>query len=202
MPTSLKNKGVPMFIDLSLPDKSFLLQRDLDMSDRNQAVMRQGHYGTHLDRYLGTAIPLEYTVSRGILFDISAHSRDGAVTADTLPINLLQEGDFVLFRCGALLRHAYASPEYFAERIEIAWDLIDALCSLGVRFIGIDSHGLRMGKEHGEVDKRCEASGVYVIENIANTEILPPEKAFTAYTSWYDLGGSGLPCRVIAEAAA
>ena len=62
-----------MFIDLTLP----IRKEDAGSaaSERDRAIMRLGHYGTHLDRVCGTTVPLEYVCSRGLLFDVSAFSR-------------------------------------------------------------------------------------------------------------------------------
>jgi hypothetical protein len=52
---------------------------------------------------------------------------------------------------------------------------------------------------HPKADKRCEQAGSYVIENMNNTEKLPTLAPFTIYTAVFNMGGTGVPCRVIAE---
>ena len=185
-----------MLIDLSLPLEKAPAE---GARQRESDLFRLGHYGTHLDRLLGSAIPLDYFKNRALLFDISAFSQQRPVRVNDLPLELLREGDFVLFHTGALLRNPYASKEYLSEYIEFSWELLDALLRKKVRFIGLDARGLRRNEEHRVADTLCEESGAFVIENMANTELLPERRPFTVYAACFDAGGTGLPCRVFAE---
>jgi kynurenine formamidase len=40
-----------------------------------------------------------------------------------------------------------------------------------------------------------------VVENLNNLWMLPAEQAFTAFAVCFDAGGTGVPCRVLAETA-
>ncbi len=186
-----------MIFDLSLP---FTCEKPLlPGNSRDEALARLGHSGTHLDRILGSAIPFEYTKSRGVLIDVSAFSQTREVQPDDLPPNFVQRGDFVMFRTGAIRRNPYGSSGYRREHVALAWETIDSLLASGVRFIGIDARAIRPDEDHREADSRCEQSRAYVIENLTNLGALPAGKPFTVYTAWFDLGGSGVPCRVAAE---
>ena len=185
-----------MLVDLSLPPEK---PRREDAGRREAELFRLGHYGTHLDRLLGSTIPLEYFESRALLFDISGFSRERPVHSRDVALDTVREGDFILFHTGALLRNTYARKEYMTEFIEFSWEVINALLQRKIRFIGLDARGLREGEEHREADTLCEESGVYVIENIVNTEQLPPGEPFTLYTTWFDTRGTGLPCRLVAR---
>ena len=186
-----------MIIDLSLP---LMLEKPLASgSPRDEALARLGHTGTHLDRILGSAIPIEYTKSRGVLIDVSAFSRQRETQPGDLPTGLVRAGDFVLFRTGAIRRHAYGSPDYRREHVALSWKTIDSLVESRVRFIGVDARAIRPDEDHRDADSRCEQAGAYVIENLTGLEALPEGVPFTVYTAWFDLGGSGIPCRVTAE---
>lgn len=187
-----------MFIDLSLPLREM---HEENTGQREADLFRLGHHGTHLDRLLGSTIPLEYCKSRAILFDVSDFSSRRSVECDDVPLDLVRKDDFVLFRTGAMLRNPYASKDYMKEFIEFSWEMIERLLAKDIRFIGLDARGLRMNEEHRKADTLCEKAGTYVIENIANTERLPPAAPFTLHTAWFDAGGTGMPCKLIAETA-
>lgn len=186
-----------MLIDLSLPIVS--KEAALQTTDHEETLMSMGHKGTHLDRVLRTTVPLKYLKNRAVMFDVSTFSQNRTVEAADLQLDNIQEGDFVLIHTGAMQRHGYGSRAYLDEFFEISWDIIDLLAERKIHFIGIDARGIRQNVEHHEADARCERSGIYVIENMANTERLLALSAFTMYVAWFDMGGTGIPCRVIAE---
>jgi kynurenine formamidase len=185
-----------MLIDLSLPLEK---RQPENMEQRETDLFRFGHYGTHLDRLLNRSVSIDYFKSRALLFDISAFSRQRPVLDSDLAFELVQEGDFILFHTGAILRNAYASKEYLNEYIEFSWEVLHAFLKRKVHFIGLDARGIRRNEEHRKADILCEESGTFVIENLANTEKLPVCQSFTIYTAWFDTGGTGLPCKVVAE---
>jgi len=189
--------AAPFYIDLSLPWAAD--ETGFEANDREEALMRLGHRGTHLDRVLRTRVPLEYFKSRALAFEVGAFCRDRAVELADLPWELVRARDFVLIRTGALERHGYGTRAYLDEFFELSWEVIDKLIERQVRFIGVDARGIRRNAEHAEADARCERSGIYVIENLAGTERLPSASPFTMYVMCFDLGGTGIPCRCLAE---
>jgi kynurenine formamidase len=186
-----------MYYDLSLPFAGGRM--DMQVNDREKALANAGHHGTHLDRLLHTQIPLEYFKSRAIKIDVSAFSRARTVEVTDLPLEDIRSGDFVFIHSGAMRRHGYGTRPYLEEFFEISWEALEALLSRKIRYIGVDSRGIRPNQEHAEADTRAEKAGAYVIENMNNTELLPGLTPFTAYTVTFDMGGTGIPCRVIAE---
>ena len=153
-----------------------------------------GHVGTHLDQYEKTNIPLEYFESRGILFDVRGIKEIGLEHID---ITKVKEKDFVLFRTGQIEKYAYGEQMYF-QHPELSWKVIEALIAQKVRFIGIDSAGIRMNQEHEQADRLCEKNGIYVIENLKNLEQI--QGKIQLYTMWLDDPEmTGLRCRVIAK---
>jgi kynurenine formamidase len=186
-----------MYIDLSLPINKNLTE--LQASTREEALMRLGHKGTHLDRLLNTEVPLEYVKSRALKFDVSEFMPGHDVELTSLSLDCIQAADFIVFHTGGIKRHGYASKAYMEEKFALSWGLIESLLMKRIRFIGIDARGIRENQEHRRADELCEQAGTYVIENIDNTAMLPENAPFTIYAFCFDLGGSGLPCRIIAE---
>ena len=164
-----------------------------------EALVKLGHRGTHLDRLLKSVIPLNYFKSRGLCFDVRRTEVPGLVAVSDIDLDLIRPGDFVMFRSGVMEKFAYGSREYMNAPFELDWKLIEALLELKIHFIGLDARGIRLNEEHREADTRCEKAGVFVIENLCNLEKLP-DGPFEVYAAWFDLGGSGLPVRVVAEA--
>jgi kynurenine formamidase len=188
-----------MLIDLTL---------SIDMNDPivgkanmdQHSFMSAGHIGTHLDTYLQTTIPPEFHRRQGRLFDVSGLGDE--IGMDGLSGQPVREGEFVVFHTGVLEKHGYGQAAYFKTHTRLSWTLIDYLIERKVSFIGIDAAGVRYGEEHGVADRRCEAGGVYIIENLANVGKLRDVAAaseFEVFTGWTGLKGfSGLSCRVIA----
>ena len=185
-----------MLIDLSLPltnpSAENVKQRDADL-------FQLGHYGTHLNRLLNSTIPLNYFISRALLFNVSDFAQHKSVESEDVLLEIIEPGDFIIFHTGAMGRNPYASKAYLDEFIEFSWDLLTSLLEKNIHFIGLDARGLRRNEEHRQADILCEESGTFVIENLNQTELLPYNRAFTIYTSWFDTSGTGIPCKVIAE---
>jgi kynurenine formamidase len=186
-----------MYIDLSLPVSPDGAAPET--TARERSLMDFGHKGTHLDRLLGTTLPPDYVKSRAVQFPVDGFSANRPVTPEDIPLDRIRGGDFVLFHTGAVKRHRYGSRAYLDAYFELSWEVIDALIDKKIHFIGIDARGIRANREHREADERCERARVYVIENLQNTELLPALEPFVLYAFCFDTGGSGLPCRVIAE---
>ena len=94
---------------------------------------------------------------------------------------------------------------YADDGIQLSHAVIDYLIEKRIHFVGIDAVGIRNGPEHTPADKRCEAGGVYVVENLANVPALQGKllarnvESFIVFAMWIVVEGSGLPCRVIAR---
>lgn len=59
-----------MFVDLTLGFDKLSIDKDA-VDERSNFFVNSGHFGTHIDVHLRTEIPLNYMVSRGVLFDVS-----------------------------------------------------------------------------------------------------------------------------------
>ncbi|MDR0620502.1 MAG: cyclase family protein [Deltaproteobacteria bacterium] len=190
-------------IDLSLP---FNLEApDLEsFGDKSQAkrfssLTAVGHWGTHLDRLLGTKVPPEYFKSRGLCLDVSSRVPSGSLNLADVDLAQIHKGDFLIFRTGIMESHPYASEAYLSAKFDLDWELLKALLDLGVRFLGLDSRGLRADSDHAKADTACEKAGTYVIENLTNLANLPASRPIAVYAAVFDFGGTGLPAKVYAE---
>ena len=184
-----------MFIDLStIVTKDSPLIQWAKTQDNPHIAM--GHIGTHLDTYEKTDIPLDFFKSKGVLFDVRKISQVGSGDID---LSDIPQNAFVIFRTGQIETHAYGDKLYFKNHPVLSDELICELLEKKIRFIGIDSPGIREGIEHEIADRLCEKNGVYVIENLKNlSEITSSD--FNVYTLWDDNAEqTGLKCRVIVE---
>ena len=154
--------------------------------------------GAHLDRLLETPIPLDSFRSRGLLVDVRDECARREIRPDDLPERVLP-GDFVIFWSGRLERLGYGSREYLDAPFALSWELVDHLLERRVRFIGVDARGIRGNAEHRRADEHYERGGAFVIENLSDLERLPVGMPLTVYTLCFDNGGTGVPCRVVAE---
>ena len=154
-----------------------------------------GHIGTHLDTYEKSSIPLEYIKSTGVIFDVINIFE---ITPNDIDVELIKPDSFVIFRTGQIERYTYDNKLYFSDHPQLSYDLIKILCDKKIRFIGIDSPGIRQHLEHEKADRLCEKNGIYVIENLSNLSKILTKK-FDIYTMWLDDEiMTGLKCRVIA----
>ena len=164
-------------------------------------VVQFGHLGTHFD-VMNKKFPLENTERRGILFDVS-RVKDREIGAGDINIDEIAEHDFVMFYTGCLQENKFGTPEYLQTRLELSDALITELVNKKVSMVGIDFPGIRKPAEHPRADQYCADHGVFVIENLANLEILlAAVKGQTYLVHTYPVnyeGMTGLPCRVVAE---
>lgn len=184
-----------MYLELTLSVASDSPQLAWAKAQENP-YLALGHVGTHLDTYEKSHILLEYFKSQAILFDVRGQSE---VQPETIALDRVQPGDFVLFRTGRMETFGYGAPEYFQDHPQLSQPLIDALIAKQVRFIGVDCPGIRQNDQHEAADRRCEQHGIYVIENLSQLDQLDACR-FCIYTFWMEEERlTGLRCRVIAQ---
>lgn len=192
-----------MKIDLSVTVTEEILQLMSSMTATGQIppVVQFGHIGTHFD-VMNKKFPLENTEQRGILFDVS-HVKEREIAASDINLDKITEHDFIMFYTGCLQENKFGTAEYLQTRLELSDALITNLVNKKVSMIGIDFPGIRKPAEHFRADQYCADNGVFVIENLANLEILlaaAKGQPFLVHTYPVNYEGlTGLPCRVIAE---
>ncbi|SCM79269.1 putative cyclase [uncultured Sporomusa sp.] len=192
-----------MKIDLSVTVTEEILQLMSSMTATGQIppVVQFGHIGTHFD-VMNKKFPLENTERRGILFDVS-HVKEREIAASDINLDKITEHDFIMFYTGCLQENKFGTAEYLQTQLELSDALITALVNKKVSMIGIDFPGIRKPAEHFRADQYCADNGVFVIENLANLEILlaaAKGQQFLVHTYPVNYEGlTGLPCRVVAE---
>lgn len=184
-------------VDLTLQvKKTNRVYKQAEVQTKKNIIM--GHVGTHFDIYGDVQIPLDYMLTRGILFDVS-HIKDREITLDDIDLDYVKPGDFVMIRTGSIERHPYGSGLYFSQSTQFSWEVIQALAMERIRFIGIDAPDLRRGHEHVEADKLCLRYGTFVIENLTNLGEIVPNEVCKVMTMWLeDPDATGIKCRVVA----
>lgn len=183
-----------MITDLTLHITSDCPLLDWAQSQSNPFIA-MGHIGTHLDTYEKHSVPLEYFKSREVLFDV--RNRDEVQLRD-IDTSLVKKGDFVLFRTGRIEEFEYGTVGYFENHPQLSQELIQALVSKQIRFIGVDCPGIRRHEDHEAADRYCERNDVWVIENLHNLHQIMAEYP-EIYTMWLDSDEmTGLKCRVLA----
>lgn len=192
-----------MKIDLSVTvtEEILKLMSSMTAAGKIPPVVQFGHIGTHFD-VMNKTFPLENTERRGILFDVS-HVKDREIAAGDISMGKIAEYDFVMFYTGCLKENHFGTPGYLQTRLELSNALITDLVNKKVSMIGIDFPGIRKPAEHPQADQYCADHGVFVIENLANLEILlaaVKDQPFLVHTYPVNYEGlTGLPCRVVAE---
>lgn len=192
-----------MKIDLSVVITEEILESILKQGSNKQIppVAQFGHIGTHFD-IMDKTFHLDNTERTGKLFDVS-HLKSRAVEVADIDATGIHELDFVMFYTGCLKERGYGKPGYFTNHPELSNELITFLVSKKVSLIGIDAPGIRRSAEHPKVDQYCADNGIFVIENLANLDVVAEKAgsaAFLVHTYPVNYEGlSGLPCRVVAE---
>lgn len=190
-----------MWIDLTVTVTPELSEK----ARANEKMTAFGHLGTHFD-VMNLTFPLENARRSGLVLNVTEAALAGpdiALSPETL--DLVQEGDFVIFRTGRIEDVAYGSEAYFGTHPQLEHSLIDALIKKKVAMIGIDAAGIRRGCAHTPMDQYCADRGVFVVENLCNLEALLQDQKhgrFEIFTFPIKFEGmSGLPCRVMAWVA-
>ena len=184
-----------MLIDITFPITAEIAQAD--PSSTNKALA--GHLGTHFD-VMDKEFPLEYTIRKGIIFDVSTVC-DRDITEEDIDLAKVDKDMFVVLYSGYIEQVPYGSKPYFKEHPQLSFALIEALVNKGVSVIGLDFGGIRRAPEHVLADQRCADRGVFIVENLCNLKtLLAQKRPFCVYTFPMNyIGLTGLPCRVIAE---
>lgn len=148
------------------------------------------HAGTHIDSPLhfnpeGSAIdrmPVDIMVGNAVLQDYSFKKPGEAISAGEVEENLKKVNvdprdlKYVLFRTGA--GEYYDTDEYFSKYLEVRVDAVEWMLDRGILVFGVDASTVDHAKDratHMLMRKRV----CYHIENLANLDKLPKDKAFT-----------------------
>ncbi len=153
----------------------------------------RGHFGTHIDCY--TSIPSQNEFQLPVYIIDCRNRMPTLDEATQLPS--LEDKALVLFTAN-MYQHEYGSKAYFDETdTSLKKETLERILEKSPKLILIDSYGIGgHGQNHIELDKTCEASGCFVIENICIT----PEEVEDIQTIHVcfdlDYPSSGKPCTV------
>lgn len=147
---------------IEMPER---LSKWAEQQDEHQAR----HIGTHIDVYYTSTLDNSLRECRGVVLDVRGIEEIGYKVIEKIEI---KKGDFVIFRTGYMENFGYGSKEYLdiPGLPYVTDELVDYLIDNGVKFIGIDLHGIQHGKDHKKIDKYTETKGTYVIENMTNLD--------------------------------
>jgi len=148
--------------NIDMPEK---LREWAEKQDEHQAR----HVGTHIDIYNYSSLDLSLKLCRGIVVDVRCLDRIDYERVKKIEV---EKGDFVIFRTGFMEKFGYGTEKYlnFKDAPFLTDEAVDFLIDKGVKFIGIDLHGIQHGKDHRKIDEYTESKGTYVIENMTNLD--------------------------------
>ncbi len=157
------------------------------------------HVGTHMDAPLHmiqngkrlSAYAPERFFGRGHLLD----ARAKAITPDLLKGISISHGDFVFIYTG--FAEKFGSSEYFNDYPEITPAFAQAMVSLGVGIVGMDTPS--PDRTPFEIHKILLGNDILIIENLANLNKLLGHKTFTVTALPAKFDTEAAPVRVIAE---
>lgn len=170
------------------------------LKSQENKLIAAGHIGTHIDVYNKSEIPESYIKSKGVIIDCSKYGLDEEIGMECIQGKEINNGDFIIFKTNIGEKYPYGSDIYIKNHHQLSFELIDYLINKKVRFIGIDCAGIRRGKEHVEVDIKCENNNVYVVENLNLSQVTNYEKEISVYTIWINNPiATGLATRVLID---
>lgn len=153
----------------------------------------RGHFGTHIDCYTSVPAQDEFHLPVHIL-----DCRKGMPTLEEVSSLPSLHGKALIFYTGNMYKNDYGTKDYFdGVDTSIQREVLLRILEKEPQLILIDSYGIgQHGPIHQELDKTCEASGCYVVENI---RIAPEEvTAIQTICVKFDLDypSTGKPCTV------
>lgn len=154
----------------------------------------KGHFGTHIDCYTRSPSQNEYNLPTYII-----DCRKTMPSIEIVKSLPLLRGKALILYTANMYKNDYGTKAYFDETdTSITKEVLSIILEKQPQFILIDSYGIgNHGENHIGLDKQCEASDCYVIENIRITpEFVDQIKNIQIL---FDLNypSSGKPCRVI-----
>ena len=155
----------------------------------------KGHFGTHIDCYTSTPSQNEYYLSTHII-----DCREAMPCTEDIELLPSLEGKALILHTGNMYKNDYGTKAYFDETdTSVTKEVLTLILEKKPRFILIDSYGIgRHGEEHIGLDKQCEASDCYVIENIHIVPELSDSMNTIRIVFDLDYPSTGKPCKIIA----
>ena len=165
------------------------------------------HTGTHIDapyHFLAegkriTDFPVSQFVGEGVVIDLTGKGAGEAITeADLQPLHeQITAGDFVLLRTGWCEK--FGTDEYL-DHPYVSGDAAELLVEWGVRIVAVDFLNVDSTRlEQWDAHPVLLSSDVLIMENIANSLALDPEKRYLfSFAPLKVAGSDGAPVRAFA----
>lgn len=150
------------------------------------------------------AIPLQDCISPCVVIDISAKAHETYLcsTQDILDFERqyrpIQSGDFVIIRTG-WSRH-WLTPAQYRNNLQfpsVSKEAAQLLIDRDVSGLGIDTLGPDTAKSGYPVHQIILGQGKFLVENVANADLLPPVGSTILVAPLYVLGGTEALIRLI-----
>lgn len=180
-----KNMNLHIELDSNHPSYEWLVKQ----ADK---IGAKGHFGTHIDCYTSTPEQNQFTLPAHII-----DCRHGMPTPEEASALPSLKNKALILHTGNMYKNDYGTDAYFGTPTFIQEDALKQILDKSPQLILIDSYGIgKHGPHHTELDKTCEASGCYVVENIR----IIPEEADKIHTIQinFDLNypSTGKPCTI------
>ncbi|GFN30090.1 cyclase [Paenibacillus curdlanolyticus] len=131
------------------------------------------HAGTHIDGPMHlldredriSQVPVDHFIGDGVLLDVT-----GKAVIDYNPLyeRMIQEKSIVIIHTGQ--GNKFGRPEYFSEHPVLTPALAELLIRKKVKLVGLDFPS--PDEEPFEIHKMLLRSGIFIAENLANTDQL------------------------------
>lgn len=176
-------------LHIKLDENSSAMQWANSQTDKLGA---RGHIGTHLDCYTIAPEKNEYEV-KGLILDCRTSMPK---PEDILHIDSLENMALVL-HTGNSEKHQYGTEDYFNEATFLSEEVLNLILSKKPLFIIVDSHGIaEKGAKHIFYDKKCEANGCHVIENVDLTSVKDKKSIQIKISINVSHPSTGKPCEL------
>lgn len=176
-------------LHIKLDENSSAMQWANSQTDKLGA---RGHIGTHLDCYTIAPEKNEYEV-KGLIFDCRTSMPK---PEDILHIDSLENMALIL-HTGNSEKHQYGTEDYFNEATFLSEEVLNLILSKKPLFIIVDSHDIaEKGAKHIYYDKKCEANGCHVIENVDLTSVKDKKSIQIKISINVSHPSTGKPCEL------
>jgi len=159
---------------------------------QSDSVNAMGHIGTHIDCYTHEPELAVYRVE-AVVVDCSVRMPSLSAISS---LNICDRA-LVLYTSN-LETNGYGNSRYGETSTVLTQDVLDTILTMKPQFIVIDSYGIGAhGDEHIAFDKRCEACGCFVVENVALTRHVAGHLTSVDITIHQTTASTGKRCDVV-----
>lgn len=153
-----------------------------------------GHFGTHIDCYTSVPQKDEYCLPVFML-----DCRKGMPTTEKVTSLPSLNNQALVLYTNNMAANDYGTTSYFNDTdTSISEETLKVILEKQPLFILIDSYGIgKHGNNHIDLDKMCEQSGCYVIENIRLTPEIVHQMQTIQITFDLNYPSTGKLCKVV-----